>query len=59
MFEVSAIFLFLPDELPELIATLITVIIVGTSMTYLVMPQVTRLFRTWPFPSPSSSIASI
>tara|TARA_Y100000780_G_scaffold17303_2_gene14885 strand:- start:1216 stop:1332 length:117 start_codon:yes stop_codon:yes gene_type:complete len=37
MFGVSAIFLFLPDELRELIATLITVTIVGTPMTYLVM----------------------
>lgn len=33
----SAILLFLPDELPELIAALTTVIIVGTAMTYLVM----------------------
>ena len=54
MFGVSAIFRFLPDELRELIATLITVIIVGTAMSYLVMPQVTRLFRTWLLPSPSS-----
>jgi hypothetical protein len=54
MLEVSEIVLFLPDELPELIATLITVIIVGMSMTYPVMPQVTRLFRTWLFRSPSS-----
>jgi len=59
MLEVSEIVLFLPDELPELIATLITVIIVGMSMTYPVMPQVTGLFRTWLFRSPSSWIASI
>jgi len=38
MFVVSAIFRFLRDELRELIATLMTVTIVGTSMTYLVMP---------------------
>jgi len=38
MFVVSAIFRFLPDELRELIAILMTVTIVGTPMTYLVMP---------------------
>ena len=44
----------LPEELPQLIATLITVIVVGTSMTYFVMPRITRLFRFWLFPSSGS-----
>jgi len=44
----------LPQELPPLIATLITVIVVGISMTYLVMPRITRLFRFWLFPSSGS-----
>ena len=44
----------LPQGLPSLIATLITVIVVGTSMTYFVMLWITRLFRFWLFPSSGS-----
>ena len=44
----------LQQGLPALIATLITVIVVGTSMTYFVMPWITRLFRFWLYPSSSS-----
>jgi antibiotic biosynthesis monooxygenase (ABM) superfamily enzyme len=43
-----------PQELPPLISTLIAVIVVGTSMTYFVMPWITRRFRFWLFPSPGS-----
>ena len=43
-----------PQGLPPLIATLITVIVVGTSMTYFVMPWITRLFQFWLFPSSGS-----
>ena len=42
------------EGLPPLIATLVTVIVVGTSMTYFVMPRITRLFRFWLFPSSGS-----
>ena len=44
----------LPEELPQLLATLITVIVVGTCMTYIVMPWIPRLFRFWLFPSSGS-----
>ncbi len=44
----------LPQELPPLIATLTAVIAVGTSMTYFVMPWITRLFRFWLFRSSKS-----
>ena len=51
---VGTLITLLPQEPPQLIATLITVMLVGASMTYFVMPWVTRLFRFWLFSSSGS-----
>jgi len=51
---IGAVMTLLPGELPGPIAILITVILAGTSMTYFLMPWVTRLTRHWLFRSSNS-----
>jgi antibiotic biosynthesis monooxygenase (ABM) superfamily enzyme len=48
---IGSVLNLLPDGLPQPIYLPITVVLAGTSMTYLLMPWATRLLRPWLFRS--------